>query len=177
MNRKKILNGGKSYYIHPIFTNYAASKDGEILNVKTGRILKKNLTDMGYYQFKVNDKKLTKPKNYYIHRFEWECVRGVIPEGFVIDHIDSVRTNNKIENLQLLTLVENIRKGNSKPILSFNIKNNEQKKYESITSASLELDISFSIISNICRKVKYYKTVISKKDGDRYKFEFLEKNV
>ena len=177
MKRKKILNGGKSYYIHPIFTNYAASKDGEILNVKTGRILKKNLTDMGYYQFKVNDKKLIKPKNYYIHRFEWECVRGVIPEGFVIDHIDSVRTNNKIENLQLLTLVENIRKGNSKPILSFNIKNNTQKKYESITSASLELDISFSIISNICRKVKYYKTVISKKDGDRYKFEFLEKNV
>ena len=177
MTRKKVSIDGKKYYIHPIFTNYAASKDGEILNVKTGRILKKNLTDMGYYQFKVNDKKLIKPKNYYIHRFEWECVRGVIPEGFVIDHIDSVRTNNKTENLQLLTLVENIRKGNSKPILSFNIKNNEQKKYESITSASLELDISFSIISNICRKVKYYKTVISKKDGDRYKFEFLEKNV
>ena len=41
---------------------------GEILNVKTGRILKKNLTDQGYYQFKVNDKKLIKPKNYYIQR-------------------------------------------------------------------------------------------------------------
>ena len=41
MNRKKIVNGGKSYYIHPIFTNYAASKDGEISNVKTGRIFKK----------------------------------------------------------------------------------------------------------------------------------------
>ena len=177
MTRKKVSIDGKKYYIHPIFTNYAASKDGEILNVKTGRILKKNLTDKGYYQFKVNDKKLIKPKNYYIHRFEWECVRGVIPEGFVIDHIDSVKTNNKIENLQLLTDSENIRKGNSKPIVSFKIKNNKQKNYESITSASLELDISFSIISNICRKVKYYKTVISKKDGDRYTFEFLEKNI
>ena len=41
MHRKKILNGGKKFYIHPTFTNYAASKDGEILNVKTGRILKK----------------------------------------------------------------------------------------------------------------------------------------
>ena len=103
MNRKKILNGGKSYYIHPIFTNYAASKDGEILNVKTERIFKKNLTYQGYYQFKISDKNLIKPKTYYIHRFEWECVRGVIPEGFVIDHIDSVKTNNKIENLQLLS--------------------------------------------------------------------------
>ena len=174
MSRKKVVIGGKKYYIHPIFTNYAASKEGEILNVKTGRILKKNLTDKGYYLFKVNDKKLIKPKNYYIHRFEWECVRGVIPEGFVIDHIDSVRINNKIENLQLLTLVENVRKGNSKPITSFNIKNNKQKKYDSIVSASLELNISVTIISNICRKVKYYKTVISKKDGDRYRFEFLE---
>ena len=119
MSRKKVLIGGKKYYIHPIFTNYAASKEGEVLNVKTGRILKKNLTDKGYYQFKVNHKKLLKPKNYYIHRFERECVRGVIPEGFVIDHIDSVRINNKIENLQLLTLVENVRKGNSKPITSF----------------------------------------------------------
>ena len=177
MHRKKILNGGKKFYIHPIFTNYAASKDGEILNVKTGRILKKILTTSGYYQFRIYDKKNFKPKNYLIHRFEWECIKGVIPEGFVIDHIDSVKTNNKIENLQLLTLAENVRKGNSKPINSFNIKNNKQKKYESITSASLELDISFSIISNICRKVKYYKTVISKKDGDRYTFEFLEKNV
>ena len=132
------------------------------------------MTDKGYYQFKVNDKKLIKPKNYYIHRFEWECVKGVIPEGFVIDHYDSVKTSNKIENLQLLTLKENAQKGRRKPIKSFNIKNNKQKKYESITSASLELDISFSIISNICRKVKYYKTVISKKDGDRYTFEFLE---
>ena len=116
------------------------------------------MSDQGYYQFRISDKNLSKPKNYYIHRFEWECVRGVIP-------------------LQLLTLAENVRKGNSKPITSFNIKNNKQKKYESITSASLELDISFSIISNICRKVKYYKTVISKKDGDRYTFEFLEKNI
>ena len=70
-----------------------------------------------------------------------------------------------------------MRKGNSKPIVSFKIKNNKQKNYESISSASVELDISFSIISNICRKVKYCKTVISKKDGDRYTFKFLEKNA
>ena len=177
MYRKKILKDGKKFYIHPTFSKYAASKDGEILNVKTGRILKKGLNDKGYYLFIISDKKLSKPKNYYIHRFEWECVRGDIPEGFVIDHIDSNKTNNKIENLQLLTVSENAQKGRSKPIKSFNIKNNKQKKYESITSASLELDISFSIISNICRKVKYYKTVISKKDGDRYTFEFLEKNT
>ena len=61
------------------------------------------MNDKGYYIFRISDKNLSKPKNYYIHRFEWECVRGVIPEGFVIDHIDSLRNNNNIKNLQLLT--------------------------------------------------------------------------
>ena len=108
MNRKKNLNGGKKYYIHPTFSKYAASKEGEILKVKTERILEKKLTDQGYYQFKISDKNLIRPKNYYIHRFEWECIKGDILEGFVIDHIDSNKTNNKIENLQLLTVSENI---------------------------------------------------------------------
>ena len=36
-----IVDDGKKYYIHPFFTKYAASKEGEILNVKTGRIFKK----------------------------------------------------------------------------------------------------------------------------------------
>ena len=52
----------RSFYIHPNFTNYAASKDGEILNVKTGRILKKILTVNGYLTFKIFDKKLIKQK-------------------------------------------------------------------------------------------------------------------
>ena len=85
------------------------------------------MNNNGYYHFRISDKNLSKPKNYYIHRFEWECLKGVIPEGFVIDHCDSVKTNNKIENLQLLTVSENVRKGNSKPITSFNIKNNKKK--------------------------------------------------
>ena len=166
MLRKKVSIGGKKYYIHPVFSNYAASKDGEILNVKTGRIFKKIMSDQGYYKFKVNDKKnLIKPKSYYIHRFEWECIRGVIPEGFIIDHCDSVKTNNKIENLQFLTFIENVQKGRRKPITSFNIKNNEEKKYDSIVSASLELNISVTSISNICRKVKYYKSAIQKRWG------------
>ena len=127
MPQQIVLIGGKKYYIHPVFSNYAASKDGEILNVKTGRILKKIMSDQGYYKFQINDKKLIKPKNYYIHRFEWECVKGVIPEGFVIDHIDSVRTNNKIENLQLLTFRENVQKGGRKQLFQLILKITNKK--------------------------------------------------
>ena len=38
MHRKKVTIEGKSFYILPIFANYATSKEGEILNVKTERI-------------------------------------------------------------------------------------------------------------------------------------------
>ena len=38
MHRKRISREGKYFYIHPIFTNYASSKEDEILNIKTQRI-------------------------------------------------------------------------------------------------------------------------------------------
>ena len=163
MQKQRILILEKKFFIHPVFSNYAASKDGEIVKVKTGRILRKIMSDKGYYKFTVNDKNWIKPKSYYIHRFEWECIRGVIPKGFVIDHCDSVRTNNKIENLQLLTFKKNVHKGSRKAIISFNIENNKQKNYDSIVSASIELDISVTSFSAICRKVGNRKSATSKK--------------
>ena len=118
---QKSFNWRKEILYSSYFFQICCFKRRWNFKCKNWENLKKNLTYQGYYQFQISDKNLIKPKNYLIHRFEWECIKGVIPEGFVIDHIDSVRTNNKIENLQLLTLAENVRKGNSKPILSFNI--------------------------------------------------------
>lgn len=57
MSRQRVFINGKKYYQHPVFSNYAASKNGEIVNVKTEKC-KKN--DKGYYQFKVCDKKTKK---------------------------------------------------------------------------------------------------------------------
>lgn len=44
------------------------------------------------------------------HRVVWMAVNGKIPEGYVIDHINSIRNDNRISNLQLLTNEENIKK-------------------------------------------------------------------
>lgn len=45
-----------------------------------------------------------------VHRIVWETFNGTIPEGYEIDHINSVRDDNRLENLQLLTPLENVRK-------------------------------------------------------------------
>lgn len=41
------------------------------------------------------------------HRIVWEIHNGPIPEGYVVDHIDRVRSNNKIDNLRLVMPIEN----------------------------------------------------------------------
>jgi len=42
-----------------------------------------------------------------VHRIIWEHVNGPIPEHLVIDHINGVRTDNRIENLRLVTRKQN----------------------------------------------------------------------
>lgn len=43
------------------------------------------------------------------HILVWEKYFGKIPDGYQIHHIDSNKTNNKIENLQLVTPLEHKR--------------------------------------------------------------------
>lgn len=50
-------------------------------------------------------------KNYLIHRVIWFLCHGPIPDAMSVDHVDADSTNNRIENLQLLTNKANARKG------------------------------------------------------------------
>ena len=175
MQKQRIFILEKKFYIHPVFSNYAASKDGEIVNIKTKRILKIQKNNSGYCQFSVYDKKLEKPKKYLQHRFVFESIKGVIPDGFVIDHRDNCKSDNRLENLQLLTPFENHNKSHNQSIISINVKTNEEKVYITIKTASNELKIDASNISKICNPKKCYKTATSKKDGNKYRFEFLNK--
>lgn len=43
------------------------------------------------------------------HKIVWEMHNGKIPNGMQIDHIDGNGTNNKLENLRLVTCAENLK--------------------------------------------------------------------
>ena len=47
----------------------------------------------------------------YRHRVIWEMKNGEIPDGFVIDHINGIPGDDRIENLQLVTRSENQSSG------------------------------------------------------------------
>jgi len=48
-------------------------------------------------------------KVYLSHRVIWEMHNGIIPDGMQIDHIDGNGTNNRIENLRIVTITENLK--------------------------------------------------------------------
>ena len=126
--KQRVIFDGKKYYKHPVFSNYAANKNGEVINVKTGRNMKMSKVGSGYLQFTICNKKLEKRKNYYQHRFVFEVFKGPIPRFFEIDHRNSIKTDNRIKNLKLLSHKQNIETSHNKPIISISITTGEKKK-------------------------------------------------
>ena len=171
--KQRVIIDGVKYYKHPVFSKYAASKNGDVINVKTKRIIKMKKSN-GYLYFNICDKKLEKPKTYSQHRFVYEVFKGPIPRFFEIDHVNSCKYDNRIKNLQLLTHKQNIEKSKNKAIISTCIETGKERRFISIKKAAIELDINSGSISNICCKRKSYKTATSKKDGYRYTFRYLD---
>ncbi|EFC9528522.1 HNH endonuclease [Escherichia coli] len=46
-------------------------------------------------------------KRYYAHRIIWEMHNGTIPDGYQVDHINGIRSDNRIENLRIVKNSEN----------------------------------------------------------------------
>ena len=166
--KKRLIFDGVKFYKHPVFGSYAANKNGDILSLKTEKNLKMKKIRGGYLSFVICDKKLEKPKDYLQHRFVYEVFKGQIPRCKQVDHINEIKSDNRIKNLQVLTPQKNSEKSNGKPIISINIETGKEKRYISIKKASDELNIHAANISSICCKRKSCKTAKSKKDGKIY---------
>ena len=162
---------GVKFYKHPVFDNYAANKNGDVLSLKSKKILSKNKNNgNGYLIFCLCSEKIAK-KNYYQHRFVYEVFKGMIPRMMEIDHRNGVRNDNRIKNLQLLTHKQNVEKANNKPIISTCINTGKEKRFISIKEASKELNIFDTNISAICKNKN--KTATSKNDRKKYTFRYL----
>lgn len=83
----KLKNFKQSYYI---------DKFGNLYNSK-GVLLSKSKNKDGYIM----------TNNNLVHRLVWEAFNGEIPEGMEIDHINTIRDDNRLENLRLVTHKEN----------------------------------------------------------------------
>lgn len=75
-------------------------RDGDLIWRSSGK-LAGTPHDWGYYRTQIGN------KLYYNHRLIFCMHHGYVPK--IIDHIDGVRTNNRIENLRVATPSQNLQ--------------------------------------------------------------------
>ena len=171
------FDDANDFWPHPIYDKWEANKKGVVRNVVNKKDIG-NLEKSGYLRIAAYDNGTQ--KHYLKHRFIYECFHGLITNTkLVIDHINNIKTDNRLDNLQLITQSENQIKenknGKKNPPISVratNIDTGESSDYYSINHCSKKLDINHTSISRVLNGI--IKTTTSKLDKNKYIFEQIE---
>lgn len=144
------------------------------------KILKPLINPRGYYKIQLCKQSIV--KQYSIHRLVWEAFNGQIPENMQVNHINEIKTDNRLSNLNLMTAKENLNWGTrnersakkringkcSKPVLQFTLDDDLIKEYASVMQVERELGFANSNIIKCCNG-KY-------KQAYNYKWKYKEQN-
>lgn len=117
-------------------------------------------------------------KHYLVHLLVWEAFNGPIPKGMEVNHINEIRWDNRIDNLNLLTRKENINWGTgnekrSKKIYEYNAEGILVKEWKSQIEAAKELNIAQGSISNNAHGKTRFCT---DKNGIKHYFKLKDKH-
>lgn len=131
--------------------NYSVSNLGRVKNNKTNKLMKPNYGKDKYHRVELSGKK------FLVHRL---VAKAFIPNPDnlpAINHKDSVRNNNVVENLEWCTIEYNTRYSlprhtevTGKKILQIDSNGNVVKEWESISEAARQLNIPRYVIHGCC---------------------------
>lgn len=134
---------------------------GKGFSLYKGKMLKLHKDHKGYLRAHLS--KNGKSKLYFVHRLVWEAFNGELPKGMLeiqVNHINEDKTDNRLENLNLMTPKENANwgtgrerwlKGVQRKVVQIDKDGNEIFCWFSIKDASQELGINNASITNICK--------------------------
>lgn len=89
------------------FENYSVSNTGLVMNTKTGKLLKPKIAKTGYYCVSLCKPGIQKTSS--VHRL---VATAFIPNPNnlrTVDHINTNKLDNRVENLRWLSLEDNVR--------------------------------------------------------------------
>ena len=183
-----VIYEDKKYYIHPIYNQYGASKSGKVINHQTMRKLVGRQNHNGYLSISVKTINKTKQKTMQAHRFIYECFHGQIPSDMVIDHINNIKDDNRIKNLQMMTQQDNCLKSaknrdygfaadnhkNRKCVKATNCETKETSYFKSVYSVKEHLGINPGLVQMVAEGLNKCKTAMSKMNHQSYIFEYID---
>ena len=106
------------------FSNYLISTDGQVYSLKRDKLIEpanKNGIKGSYLVVTIYNDKGQK-KYMLVHRLVFMAHKGMIPKGLQINHKDENKTNNCIDNLELMTNKENCSYGTRNARISKSMK-------------------------------------------------------
>lgn len=151
-----------------------------ISRIQKSRLMKIHINKNGYFRVVLHKNGIE--KNYSVHRLVYEAFVGEIPQGMQVNHINEIKTDNRVVNLNLMTPKENSNWGtrnervsgkqtngkNSKPVLKIDpISNEIVAEFPSTKEA--ERQTGFNHIYLWCRGIR--------KSSDGFIWKYKEESV
>ena len=178
MNKRKfieLVNAGRVRRINLQGTIFYVSDEADVWSEvyynekqKTARIIERKFTPVdNVYQCVNYHNRERKAQKILVHRLVWLAFKGEIPQGLEIDHIDQNIHNNRLDNLQLTTHRENVRKARYqgrfrsrlRPVRVFIPGTEFYQDFESIAEAARHLKTRTSVINRAALKGYLHKGV------------------
>ncbi|CAH6421696.1 HNH endonuclease [uncultured virus] len=123
----------------------------------TGRVKSRYGKTIGYTSNEGYKSIKLSGKSYLVHRLVVMAFKGKIPDELVVNHIDEDKTNNRLDNLEIVTKSENtnysIKPGNNliKSVKQLSLTGEVIATFPSIKEASDSTGVSYSGISKVVR--------------------------
>ena len=153
------------------YSDYQISNKGRVWNAKRSRYVIPTQKPTGYMQVNLYADNGRRKKE-YVHRL---VAMSFIPNPYKlpqVNHIDRVRDNNVVENLEWVTHQENVNKSSSpKKIAVCDLEGNELYRFNSIQEACDTLNLTGSNISVCLKRKPKYK---DKSTHKNYTFHLIE---
>lgn len=141
------------------YSSYEVSNEGNIRNKETMQMVKPHKTRNGYNILKLY--RDGKPYTRQVHRLVAMAFIGDV-EGLEVNHKDGNKTNNNVENLELVSRSENIKHAYASGLITEHHPDvmprrkvrciTNGKEYESIHETSRSLGVDIAEIRRVCNK-------------------------